>query len=173
MQPCPDDKPTFGMHYVYTQNHYCVVNYAGTAEEMTFYDQAGDREGAEVMGVQLRIANITRKEVFRGENGRFFTLFILRTAVLIVVASPLLGVAETTGERAFSMWIRFLAGSLLTFVRLPSLSDYAANVPNNFRRERLQECITVLHATEVETTRVWQNRCRPHNVVQLHAEAHG
>ena len=156
MQPCPDDKPTFGMHDISTQKLYCIINYAGAAEEMTFYDQAVDEDGAEVMGVQPRRSINKRKKVFRGENGLFFTLFILRTAVPIVVASALFGVNETTGGRAFSTWLRFLAGSLRPFVRLPSLGDYAANVPMNFVREGLQECIIVLDATEVETTRVWQ-----------------
>ena len=144
------------MHEISTQKRYCVIKYAGAAEEMTFYDQAGDGEGAEVMGVQLRIAKTKRKKVIRGENGLFLALFVLRTAVPIVVASALFGVNQTTGGWAFSTWLRFLAGSLRPFVRLSSLSDYAANLLNNFVRKGLQECIIVLDATEVETTRVWQ-----------------
>ena len=149
---------TTTVYTISSQAFYDVINYAGAADEMIFYAEETD-EGAleeEAMGVRGKGAKRKRKKVFRGVNGFFFALFLLRTATPIVVASSLFGVNETTGGRAFSTWVRFLAGALRPFVRLPSLGEVAAHAPKNFKAKGLSKCILVLDATELETTRVWQ-----------------
>lgn len=118
---------------------------------MVFYDQ---REGGGKTAEGTRVEQ--RRKKFRGVNGLFFTLMVLRTATPIVVASALFGVHETTGGRAFTTWLNFLWRSLRPLVRLPTLAEVDEFVPQNFVDHGYAKCVLVLDATELEICRFWQ-----------------
>ena len=96
------------------QDLYGALDNDGAAENMTFY--GGGPESA-VKSDGSRV--VRQKKCFRGPNGLFFTLFVLRTTTPITVASTLFRRGETTGGRAFTTWLNFLARSLRHFVLLP------------------------------------------------------
>lgn len=132
------------------QDLYEALNDDGAAENMNFYG-GGPHSAVKSDGSRV----VKRKKAFRGPNGLFFTLFILRTATPIKVASALFGRDETTGGRAFSTWLNFLARSLRHYVRLPKPDEVAKTAPANFVSSNLADVIFVLDATEVEVERVW------------------
>lgn len=132
------------------QELYGALDDDGAAQNMTFF--GGGPESA-VKSDGSRPAQ--RKKTFRGPNGLFFTLFILRTSTPIAVASALFGRDETTGGRAFSTWLNFLARSLAPFVRLPLTHQVALTAPDNFVSSNLSDVCFLLDATEVEVERVW------------------
>lgn len=132
------------------QELYKSLNDEGAAEHMTFY---GDGSGPAVESDGSRKAQ--RKKTFRGPNGLFFALFIMRTSSPVAVASALFGRSETTGGRAFSTWVNFLARSFRPLVRLPLPHEVALTAPENFVGSNLSKVILILDATEVEVERVW------------------
>lgn len=122
---------------------------------MIFY---GDPESSTDRGLGLDTKSLftPRRKTFRGLNGLFFVLFVLRTAVPLVVASTLFGVSATTGGRAFTTWASYLRSSLRPYVRLPQPHDVESTAPLAFDRKDLAKVVLVLDATELETVRVWQ-----------------
>lgn len=90
-----------------------------------FFDQR-ERAGVSAGG------NSQRVKTFRGVDGLFFTLMVLRTAMPLVVASTLFGVHESTGGRAFTTWLNFLYRSLRPVIRLPSAKEVVDLLPKNF-----------------------------------------
>eukprot|EP00904_Undaria_pinnatifida_P003201 jgi/Undpi1/12882/HiC_scaffold_7.g02548.m1 len=122
----------------------------GAAQNLTFYD--GGRE-LSVKNDGSRVAQ--RKKTFRGINGLFFVLFILRTSTPVAVTSALFGRNQTTEGRVFSTWLNFLARSFRPLVRLPLLAEVTATAPLNFKRSELSEVVCVLDATELEVERSW------------------
>ncbi|CAM9493121.1 unnamed protein product [Pylaiella littoralis] len=121
------------------------------ATHVVFYDK---REGSGLKQTGERVSH--RNGVFRGINGLFLTLMVLRTAVPLVVASTLFGVHETTVGRAFTTWLNFLCRSLRPLVRLPSIDEVDIFAPDNFVRYGYGKCALVLDATELEIPRSWQ-----------------
>ncbi|CAN0193522.1 unnamed protein product, partial [Pylaiella littoralis] len=81
---------------------YEFLDAEGAATHVVFYDK---REGSGLKQTGERVSH--RNGVFRGINGLFLTLMVLRTAVPLVVASTLFGVHETTVGRAFTTWLNF------------------------------------------------------------------
>ncbi|CAN0269218.1 unnamed protein product, partial [Pylaiella littoralis] len=81
---------------------YEFLDPKGAATHMVFYDK---REGSGLKQTGEKVSH--RNGVFRGINGLFLTLMVLRTAVPLVVASTLFGVHETTVGRAFTTWLNF------------------------------------------------------------------
>ena len=129
--------------HVSSQELYSTLNDEGAADNMTFYGS-----GSAVESDGSRKAH--RKRTFRGPNGLFFALFILRTSSPIAVASALFGTSETVGGRAFSTWVNFLARSFRPLVRLPFPPEVAMTAPENFVASNLSKVILILDATEVD-----------------------
>ena len=99
------------------QRLWCFLDADGAATRMRFWDQRhhdGRTDDGELKEQRVK--------VFRGVNGLFFTLMVLRTAVPLVVLSALFGVHQTTGGRAFTTWINFLNRSLASRYSTPSLT---------------------------------------------------
>lgn len=133
------------------QKLYEFLDAEGAATHVVFYDK---REGSGLKQTGERVSH--RNGVFRGINGLFLTLMVLRTAVPLVVASTLFGVHETTVGRAFTTWLNFLCRSLRPLVRLPSIDEVDIFAPDNFVRYGYGKCALVLDATELEIPRSWQ-----------------
>lgn len=85
-QFCCRDRP-----FPSKQRLYDFVDGDGAAKHMVFWDE---REGG---CEEERRTREKRTKFFRGPNGLFFTLMVLRTALPLVVLSTLFGVHETTG----------------------------------------------------------------------------
>lgn len=116
---------------------------------MIFYGQEETVDGAP-----------PRAGTFRGINGLFFCLMALRTALPIRALTSLFGRSEQTGGRAFTTWVKFLAGALRPFVRLPEVSEVwdpetGSRAPQNFRSRGMGKVVVVLDASEIEMVRVW------------------
>ena len=120
------------------------MNTEGEADNMVFKDspQPGPFSGP-------------RKSVFRGINGLFFCLVVMRTGMSLAVASALFGTSPQTGGRAFTTWVAFLRQKLRPWVRLPEIDEVESKAPENFWRKQLEKVVIVLDATEIECVRVW------------------
>lgn len=99
---------------------------------------------------------VPRRRVLGGRNGLFFTLFVMRTGVPIVVASALFGASTQTGTAAFTTWVCFLRRELQPYVRLPRVEEVKEYAPESFVTAGLDNVVVVLDATELEIVRVWQ-----------------
>ncbi|CAM9100899.1 unnamed protein product, partial [Laminaria digitata] len=84
------------------------------------------------------------------KNGFLFVLFVLRTATPVGVASALFVVKVTFGERAFPTWLEFLAGSLRSFVCLPTVPEVVYSAPPSFERAGMGRVVQLLSTIEVE-----------------------
>lgn len=118
-------------------------------EAMSFYgdDKADDTAGS-------GIARTPRKKMLRGINGLFFTLFVMRTVVSLVVASARSACMRQPGGRAFTWWICFLHGGLSPFVRLPSVHERSLRpclLTTSIANGMSTAVVLVLDATESET----------------------
>ncbi|CAM9923312.1 unnamed protein product [Ectocarpus fasciculatus] len=130
--------------FVCLQKLYAAINTEGEADNMVFYDSP-----------QPGPYSAPRKSTFRGINGLFFCLVVMRTGMTLVVASMLFGVSPQTGGRAFTTWVKYLRGKLRPWLRLPEVDEVAAKAPANFKRKQMEKVVVVLDATEIETVRVW------------------
>ena len=133
------------------QDLFDALNDDGVADVMVFYEQSA-REGLTEDGSRVE----SRSGVFRGVNGLFFTLMVLRTALPLIVLSTLFGVSASTGGRAFTTWLNFLYRSFMPMVRLPSLEEVFKYTPSNFSRQGYDRMIMLLDATEVPIPHSWQ-----------------
>ena len=133
------------------QRLFKFLDATGAAENMVFYDErvAG--------GVPDDGGSVEKRcKTFRGVNGLFFTLMVLRSAMPLRVASTLFGVHETTGGRAFTTWLNYLYRSLRRLVRLPSREEVDKFSPGNFCDQGYAAVAMVLDATELEVCSSWQ-----------------
>lgn len=128
------------------QRLWDFVDGDGAAQHMVFWGEVHGEE--EVVGQRVK--------TFRGVNGLFFTLMVLRTALPLRVISTLFGVHETTGGRAFTTWLNFLYRSFKPLVRLPTRDEVSRYAPDNFRRQGLKDVAMVLDASEVWINSSWQ-----------------
>lgn len=121
---------------------------------MNFYSADMEQaSGVHADGTRVR----RRRKKLGGATGLFFALFVMRTGITIRVASILFGVSDSTGGRAFTTWLDFLASSLRPVVRLPDVDDVVPSAPSNFRRKGLATVALVVDATEYKVERVWQS----------------
>lgn len=139
------------------QNLFNFLDVNGAAASLNFYD-ADERRASGVGEDGTRVNR--RKKKLAGPNGLFFTLFVLRTSTSLRVASVLFGVSESTGGRAFTTWLDFLAGSLRPLVHLPDVETVVSSAPPNCRRKCLSSVALVLDATEYTVDNVWQTDAR-------------
>lgn len=124
---------------------------------MNFYN-ADKEQASGLKGNGKRV--IRRAKTLGGANGRFFTLFVLRTGMSLRVASILFGVSESTGGRAFTSWLDLLAGGLRPVVHLPDVGRVVESAPPNFRRKGLSSCCVVLDGFEIPCDMLWQSDAR-------------
>jgi len=132
------------------QRLFSFLDADGAATHMRFWDQRHD-DGRKEDGE----AKEQRAKVFRGVNGLFFTLMVLRTAIPLVVLSVFFGVHETTGGRAFTTWLNFLHHSLSPLVRLPTREEVDESAPDNFLRQNLGSVVMLLDASEIPIKSSW------------------
>ena len=132
---------------------FAAINEEGVADNLVFYSGAETTVG----GVKADGSRpVQRQKKLGGLNGLFFTLFLLRTASSLRVASTLFGVSESTGGRAFTTWLNFLRGSLRHFIHLPNAKEVVGYAPQNFVDKGLSKVCIVLDATETPVDKVWQ-----------------
>ncbi|CAN0424893.1 unnamed protein product, partial [Pylaiella littoralis] len=123
-----------------------LVNAEGAVGDLRWYG-TGREETSRI---------VPRSRILGGRNGLFFTLFVMRTGVPLVVASSLFGASTQTGTAAFTTWVCFLRKELQPFVRMPDLHEVREYAPKSFTLAGLENVIVVLDATELEIVRVWQ-----------------
>lgn len=142
---------------VFFQNLFNFLDVNGVVASLNFYHpDARQASGVGEDGTRVK----RRKKKLGGETGLFFTLFVLRTGTSLRVASTLFGVSESTGGRAFTTWLDFLAGSLRPILRTPDVKTVASSAPRNFRRKGLASVGLVLDATEYAVDKVWQTEAQ-------------
>lgn len=136
------------------QNLLAFLDAEGAVGSMNFYNaDAEQASGLHEDGTRV----IRRKKKLGGATGLFFALFLLRTGMSVRVASALFRVSDSTGGRAFTTWLDFLASSLRPVVRLPDVGDVVPSAPPNFRRKQLSSVALVFDATEYAVDKPWQS----------------